>query len=132
MDRNNRSSRAPGARPIAEHSGNSRHSSRIDRRTFLARGAGIAGAAATGLAATVARAAADAPPAVPKWMQTPGAPFRGYGQPSKYEEKVQRALTPGYGALAPGTGTSRTPLQSLNGTITPNGLHFERHHNGVP
>lgn len=132
MDRNNRSSRAPAARPISEHSGTSGHSSKIDRRTFLARGAGIAGAAATGLAATVARAADDAPPAVPKWMQIPGAPFRGYGQPSRYEEKVQRALTPNYGALAPGTGTSRTPLQSLNGTITPNGLHFERHHNGVP
>ena len=32
----------------------------------------------------------------------------------------------------PGTGASRTPLQLLEGTITPNGLHFERHHNGVP
>jgi hypothetical protein len=31
-----------------------------------------------------------------------------------------------------GTGASRTPLHRLNGTITPNGLHFERHHFGVP
>ena len=37
-----------------------------------------------------------------------------------------------FGAVAPGTGASFTPLQSLDGTITPNGLHFERHHNGVP
>jgi sulfane dehydrogenase subunit SoxC len=27
---------------------------------------------------------------------------------------------------------SGTPLQALHGIITPNGLHFERHHGGVP
>ena len=32
----------------------------------------------------------------------------------------------------PGTGSSRTPLQDLYGTITPSSLHFERHHSGVP
>ena len=26
----------------------------------------------------------------------------------------------------------RTPLQFLEGMITPNGLHFERSHNGIP
>jgi sulfane dehydrogenase subunit SoxC len=31
-----------------------------------------------------------------------------------------------------GSGASRTPLESLDGMITPSGLHFERHHNGVP
>lgn len=35
-------------------------------------------------------------------------------------------------AATPATGSSRTPLQSLVGTITPSGLHFERHHSGVP
>ena len=34
--------------------------------------------------------------------------------------------------LYPGGGASRTPLHQLRGTITPNGLHFERHHAGVP
>ena len=34
--------------------------------------------------------------------------------------------------MAPGNGVSWTPLHDLEGTITPNGLHFERHHNGVP
>jgi len=29
-------------------------------------------------------------------------------------------------------GVSWTPLHELEGIITPNGLHFERHHNGVP
>ena len=33
---------------------------------------------------------------------------------------------------APGTGAARTPLHRLNGTITPNGLHFERSHSGIP
>ena len=30
-----------------------------------------------------------------------------------------------------GNGVSYTPLSKLKGTITPNGLHFERHHYGV-
>ena len=66
----------------------------------------------------------------PEWMKTPGRPFSAYGTPSKWQEKVQRIFT-----IAPGragTGVSRTPLQLLEGTITPAGLHFERHHNGVP
>jgi sulfane dehydrogenase subunit SoxC len=33
---------------------------------------------------------------------------------------------------ASGNGVSWTPLHNLEGMITPNGLHFERHHNGVP
>jgi sulfane dehydrogenase subunit SoxC len=103
-----------------------------DRRAFLARSASIAGAAAAGFASTVVRAAEEAPPAVPKWMQTPGAPMRGYGQPSRFEEPVKRFVLQPYGAIAPGVGPSFTPLESLNGTITPSGLHFERHHNGVP
>lgn len=34
--------------------------------------------------------------------------------------------------LGPQAGASSTPLQLLNGTITPNALHFERHHSGIP
>jgi len=63
-------------------------------------------------------------------MKTPGRPFSAYGTPSKWQEKVQRIFT-----IAPGragTGVSRTPLHLLEGTLTPGGLHFERHHNGVP
>ena len=63
-------------------------------------------------------------------MTRPGAVMSGYGRPSEWENEIQRIY-----ALAPGrepTGSSRTPLHLLVGTITPNGLHFERHHNGVP
>ena len=58
--------------------------------------------------------------------------MRTYGQPSKFEEPVKRLVGQPFGKLAPGAGVSFTPLQSLTGTITPNGLHFERHHGGVP
>jgi sulfane dehydrogenase subunit SoxC len=122
MDKMNRVSRAPAARPSA------RNSNKIDRRTFLARGAGIA---AAGLAATVAKAE-DAPPAVPKWMQEQGAPLNGYGQRSKFEEPVKRYVGQPYGAIAPGSGVARSPIQEFEGTITPSSLHFERSHNGVP
>jgi sulfane dehydrogenase subunit SoxC len=108
---------------------------RATRRRFLSHGVKAAGAIAAGASGTMVapRSGAQTIGAdSPSWMMTPGTPFRGYGQPSKHEAKVLRALTPGYGALAPGVGTSRTPLQLLDGAITPNGLHFERHHNGVP
>ncbi len=65
----------------------------------------------------------------PKWMKTPGRPFSNYGQPSDHEKTLRWiAATPG----TAGNGVSWTPLHQLEGAITPNGLHFERHHNGVP
>jgi sulfane dehydrogenase subunit SoxC len=100
----------------------------IHRRALLRRAlfsAGIA-AAGAGVARADDRVGADAP----EWMKTPGKPFSAYGTPSHWQEKVQRIFT-----IAPGragTGVSRTPLHLLEGTITPAGLHFERHHNGVP
>jgi sulfane dehydrogenase subunit SoxC len=99
------------------------------RRRFFARGAALVGATVTGLAAKAAQAqeAASGP-----WMQTMGTPMRGYGNPSKFEGKVLRVTATGYATVTPGAGASRTPLQALEGTITPSGLHFERHHNGVP
>jgi sulfane dehydrogenase subunit SoxC len=100
----------------------------IHRRALL-RGAlfsaGIA-AASAGIAQADDSVGANAP----EWMKTPGRPFSAYGTPSHWQEKVQRIFT-----IAPGragTGVSRTPLHLLEGTITPGGLHFERHHNGVP
>ncbi len=95
----------------------------LHRRLFLQGGA----AALAGATLLTARAA---PPETPAWMKTPGMPMRAYGERSPHEAHVQRAVgaTPG----AAGTGASRTPLESLEGIITPSSLHFERHHNGVP
>jgi sulfane dehydrogenase subunit SoxC len=75
-------------------------------------------------------ASAAAPPDLLPWMRAPGAPLSGYGSRSKYEDDVQRYLS-----VVPGTtgaGDTRTPLESLEGMITPSSLHFERHHSGIP
>lgn len=70
------------------------------------------------------------PDANPPSITTPGAPFSAYGSPSGFERRVMRAI--GANADVPGNGVSWTPLEALEGIITPSGLHFERHHNGVP
>ncbi len=57
-----------------------------------------------------------------------GSPRREYGERSPFE-KSRRYFS---SSATPGTGSSRTPLQDLYGTITPSSLHFERHHAGVP
>lgn len=100
------------------------------RRRFLTQSASVAGTLATAGVATSATTAAAQE--VPAWMKAPGTPMRAYGAPSSYEKAVQRPAASGYATVSPGTGSSRTPHQSLEGTITPSGLHFERHHNGVP
>ena len=53
----------------------------------------------------------------------------GYGKPSKFEANVQRRQSPGLTQTAQ-SSVSFAPLQSLFGITTPNGLHFERHHQG--
>ena len=62
-------------------------------------------------------------------MTAPGRAFTPYGMPSPHEN-VKRLL--GRPGISPGTGSSRSPLENLDGMITPSGLHYERHHNGVP
>jgi sulfane dehydrogenase subunit SoxC len=100
----------------------------LHRRMFLGAAAAAIGAGA-GTGAMVRQAEA-APLPVEPWMQVPGSPFNGYGQPSKYEQKVARtwASAPGTG----GTGSARTPHHLLTGMITPSGLHYERSHSGIP
>jgi sulfane dehydrogenase subunit SoxC len=130
MDHNDRTKRTPMGRSVSEPPG------RIDRRAFLARTAGIAGATVSGaLAAGAARGAYAAEPnplGIAPWQTVPGTPAGGYGQPSPFEKSVLRHLLKPYGDLAPGTGPSFTPIEALEGTITPSGLHFVRNHNGVP
>lgn len=108
----------------------------LDRRGFLGRGfLGLGSAAIGALLGGVSTATASAPRLgydLPDWMQAPGSPMRPYGDPSRHESNVEREIQSRYGAIAPGAGASTTPLQALAGTITPNGLHFERHHSGVP
>ena len=95
----------------------------LHRRLFLQGGA----AALAGATLLTARAA---PPELPEWMKTPGAGMRPYGERSPREAQVQRFVGSQPGTT--GSGASRTPLESLEGIITPSSLHFERHHSGVP
>jgi sulfane dehydrogenase subunit SoxC len=95
----------------------------LHRRLFLQGGA----AALAGATLLTARAA---PPDLPEWMKTPGAGMRPYGERSPRESQVQRFVGSQPGTT--GSGASRTPLEALEGIITPSSLHFERHHSGVP
>jgi sulfane dehydrogenase subunit SoxC len=102
----------------------------LHRRIFLTQGVALVSAGGLTVLSAESAAAAD-PPDIPSWMRAPGAGMSGYGSPAKYEHQVQRAgidSQPG----TTGSGASRTPLERLNGMITPSGLHFERHHGGVP
>jgi sulfane dehydrogenase subunit SoxC len=103
----------------------------LDRRLFLRTGLAAMGAAGGVAAGAPGAARAAGPPETPPWMQYPGAPFTAYGGPAKYESKVTRTLIRSQPGTT-GSGASRTPLEMLEGTITPSGLHFERHHSGVP
>jgi len=100
----------------------------ISRRHLL--GLGLAGAGAT---LTSQVLAADALPnlQIPGWSKQPGPGSSAYGERSPHAEHIQR-MAGGPNPLYPGGGASRSPLQHLQGTITPNALHFERHHAGIP
>ena len=67
---------------------------------------------------------------LPEWMRGPGRGMSGYGRRSRFEEPVQRSVLSAKGTT--GAGGSWTPLEALEGMITPNPLHFERHHSGIP
>ena len=101
------------------------------RRSFLRIGAAAAGGAMLGGTAGAAAAAETSPPTEPDWSQAIGAGVddRPYGQPSDFEKDVIRRDVPWLTATEQ-SSVSFTPLQSLNGIITPNGLFFERYHAG--
>jgi sulfane dehydrogenase subunit SoxC len=100
----------------------------LDRRALLGRGILIAGAAAAGAGGAASAAAEplkDAP-----WTTAPGATTPVLQTPSRFEKDVVRALSNPNGE--PRTQHARTPHQLLNGTITPNSLHFTILHTGIP
>ena len=102
------------------------------RRQILAAGTALVGGSLTGKAASAETSSEDAPPYVPRWMKEPGADVgsQPYGQPSPYEKDVIRNIPKGGKQYI--SSASRTPLQELDGIITPNGLFYERHHGGIP
>ncbi len=107
------------------------------RRAFLRGSAVAAGAAATvgatGGAALAAGNPENLPPNVPEWSKAlgDGVTSQPYGIPSEYEKNVHRRTVSWLTPTAE-SSISFTPIQDLHGIITPNGLHFERHHGGFP
>jgi sulfane dehydrogenase subunit SoxC len=90
--------------------------------------------AAVGMTAALPRAAmAKAPPGAVEYP-VPADPTKeqgrvmgvdgGYGSRSQFETEVRWAN--------PTKTASFTPMQSGYGIITPSGLHYERHHGGIP
>lgn len=98
----------------------------LDRRLFLKQGLTFTTLAAVPIASTAALTGITRMP----WMNQPGKTFSSYGVPATSEADIIR-LASANQALA-GNGASWCPLHQLEGIITPNGLHYERHHNGVP
>src|SRR3954467_4741284 len=108
----------PSARPVPQPASRA-------RRDFLRRSGALAGGGAiTGLA--MAQAETPAP-----WEVSPVTPAAAYGTRSRFEKAVRYPLRP-YGEIAPGSGPVLSPIEALEGTITPADLHFVRTHNGVP
>src|ERR1700758_4153946 len=106
-------------------------------RRRLLRGAAIIGgvAFAGGVAGRSDAAAVETsnlPPHFPEWMKVPGDPMgsQPYGMPSPFEKNVVKNISKTLPQYLSASG--RTPLQDLDGIITPNGLFYERHHAGVP
>jgi sulfane dehydrogenase subunit SoxC len=91
----------------------------MNRRHLLTRGAAVTGAlsSATLMTLGVPAAAGSDALTVPGWMKVPGEAVDSYGMPSRFEKLARNP---------------RTPLQYLDGMITPNPLHFVVAHNGVP
>ena len=103
---------------------------RTTRRRLLA-GVGMAAAAGAVLAARGAEAAA--PPGAVEYpvpedpTKVPGrltGADGGYGTRSQFETETR--------FWRPTRTSSFSPLQASRGIITPSGLHYERHHGGIP
>src|SRR5260370_15252273 len=99
----------------------------LHRRAFLRGGAALAGAM-TGY--TLMPSASGQQLADDPWSLVPGATVPDYGTRSRFEKTVVRTLSNPKGE--PRTQHARTPHHLLNGTFTPNSLHFVISHAGDP
>jgi len=107
------------------------------RRAFLRRSALLGGytlsaGALGGVAGGAVAGEENRPPNVPPWTRSTGlgVTARPYGQPSSFESHVVRRDVEWLTATKT-SSVSFTPLADLHGIITPNGVHFERHHAGI-
>lgn len=107
----------------------------LDRRGFIRSGISFSLASfAGGIAAAELSASAASLPmhdGRPRWMRSAGGTDLAYGVPAEQEQHILRQLSPGPPQDA-GFAIWRTPLANQQGIITPSGLHFAVHHNGIP
>ena len=103
------------------------------RRALLGRSVAAAVGVA-GVAGVVPGRSTAAPLAVPPSNLALGRalPASEYGMPSRFEAHVARRRTDVLVNRQNFSDWSMTPLHQQHGTVTPNGLIFERHHSGVP
>jgi len=74
-----------------------------------------------------------------KWSQSLGTPTSAnlYGLPSFFEKEVVKeirlsAAPKGYVSSSIALTSANSPISKIRGSITPNGLFFERNHSGAP
>src|SRR5580704_10767150 len=101
----------------------------LHRRALLGRGIMVAGAMGAGAAGSLTGAAAEPLTEAP-WSVEPGDATPPYGRPSPFEKAVVRTVD--NPKNEPGGSRARTPHHLLDGTVTPNGLHFTIMHAGIP
>ena len=109
-----------------------------NRRTFLFAAGSTAGAAAAAVLATPGRAADSKTPPGAEYFEVPPDPTKqqgrpvagdgGYGSRSQFETEVRWRFP----TANEYTSWSMTPLDKMLGNLTASGLHFERHHGGIP
>jgi sulfane dehydrogenase subunit SoxC len=106
----------------------------LHRRALIGRGVILAGAMSTASFGSLTGAAAeplkDTPLTDAPWSREPGATIEPYQRPSRFEKDVVRTVTNSSGQ--PSASNARTPHHLVNGTITPNGLHFVVVYGGIP
>src|SRR5882757_8586590 len=101
----------------------------IDRRALLSRGAALAGAASAGVGMSVGAAAAE-PLKDEPWSLETGEATPPLQVPSRFEKHVVRSLSNPDNEFR--NSHARTPHHLLNGSVTPNSLHFSINHSGLP
>src|SRR5204862_37899 len=101
----------------------------LHRRALLGKGVAVAGVLGAGLSATATGAAAE-PLTEPHWGLEIGEDTPPYQTPSPFAKNIVRTLT--NPKFEPRSSLSRTPHHLLEGSITPNGLHFTINHTGIP
>ncbi len=111
---------------------NSRLPIKVGRRKVLAGSLAVGAVSAAGAKTLGSMNPENLPPNIPDWTTYlgDGVDTTPYGMPSEFENDVIRRNVEWLTATTE-SSVNFTPIQDLEGFVTPNGLCFERHHGGV-